>query len=672
MGYHEKISIPPPLDQIPTSDFNIPDVISKNSTAVNANSRPAVRKPTEENKPILQCGQCDFTANLNRAIKTHMMKNHSVPPASPFSCDMCDYRTTENASLTLHLLDAHMKRTPEISVDKLQSFHCEICTFTALKESTLRDHIKAKHEPPPVQPISLQCELCPYVAPLKINMRRHIAVTHAKIQCDQCHFTSSSQFHLALHKEQAHSQTQPPKDQLFPCSLCGITFSIQYDLDSHIRRRHCPQQEETTSSNQTPNHTLAMVLEEQIDMAQSLKELKASIDAQLSEIRNDQETFRDDIKQLVKDNTVTHSSFNRFEKLQSNIDSQVLSISNFISTFVKTPAPAPSVPMPTAASGSPAPPYSGSPANAPAAPHQHPSSLESPCLSQLPPPAEPTRRTSVVPPSTKAPVFSTSRPSVRLPTFKRHKVLFLTDSIGSMADYRHLEEATNSMIYREEAFGAQYKADAFRPQDNFADVSMHAPSKRNYSYAILQGSSTDITNLDTSALGFGNFDFLKQEVFIASQNMIAAARNILLRYPGVKKVLILDRTPRFDPETADPTQLKSKLSEYGNKVFRDELEKCDVKNKISIGSHILPKQLLQNIYGHPARQGYDGIHPYGQDGRNFLTRSLCNSFQTFLSEHSREHHNHVIPSRTTTHGFNLFSIITSCVFFNIFIPCYSH
>ena len=178
---HEKTSIQPPLDQIPTSDFNIPDVISKNSTAVNANSRPAVRKPTEENKPILQCGQCDFTANLNRAIKTHMMKNHSVPPASPFSCDMCDYRTTENASLTLHLLDAHMKRTPEISVDKLQSFHCEICTFTALKESTLRDHIKAKHEPPPVQPISLQCELCPYVAPLKINMRRHIAATHAKI-----------------------------------------------------------------------------------------------------------------------------------------------------------------------------------------------------------------------------------------------------------------------------------------------------------------------------------------------------------------------------------------------------------------------------------------------------------------------------------------------------------
>ena len=216
-----------------------------------------------------------------------------------------------------------------------------------------------------------------------------------------------------------------------------------------------------------------------------------------------------------------------------------------------------------------------------------------------------------------------------------------------MADFRHLEEATNTMIYREEAFGAQYNADAFRPLDNFTDVSRHAPSKRNYSYVILQGSSTDITDLDTSAPGNANLDFFKQQVFISSQNMVAAARNILLNYPGVKKVLILDKIPRFDPETVDPTQLKSKLSEYGNRVFRDELEKCDVKNKISIASHILPEQISQDIYGHPARQGYDGIHPYGQDGRNFLTRSLCNRFQTFLGDCSREHHNHVIPSRRT-------------------------
>ena len=85
------------------------------------------------------------------------------------------------------------------------------------------------------------------------------------------------------------------------------------------------------------------------------------------------------------------------------------------------------------------------------------------------------------------------------------------------------------MIYPEKAFGASYKPDALRPNDNFTYVSTNAPSKRKYKYAVLQGSSTDITNLDTSAGKMENFEFLKQEVFIASQNMICSARNILLK-----------------------------------------------------------------------------------------------------------------------------------------------
>ena len=75
------------------------------------------------------------------------------------------------------------------------------------------------------------------------------------------------------------------------------------------------------------------------------------------------------------------------------------------------------------------------------------------------------------------------------------------------------------MIYREKAFGAQYKPDAFKPNANFAYVSMNASSKCDYKYAVFQGSTTDITNLDTSS-GTANYEFNKQEVFIASQNMI--------------------------------------------------------------------------------------------------------------------------------------------------------
>ena len=199
------------------------------------------------------------------------------------------------------------------------------------------------------------------------------------------------------------------------------------------------------------------------------------------------------------------------------------------------------------------------------------------------------------------------------------------------------------MIYIEDAYGAEYKPDAFRPHENFNYVSNTAPSKRIYNYAILQGSSTDITYLDTAQVNHAQMEFLKQEVFIASQNMVSAARNIILKNPGVEKVLILDRTPRFDLPSADPNQLKSILSEYGNKVFRDVLENCDVKAKISIASHTLPSELQQNLYGHPDRRGYDGIHLNGPDGRNHYTRSVCNILQRFLSKTAREPHHHTIP-----------------------------
>ena len=81
---------------------------------------------------------------------------------------------------------------------------------------------------------------------------------------------------------------------------------------------------------------------------------------------------------------------------------------------------------------------------------------------------------------------------------------------------------------------------------------------------------------------------------MASRNMISAARNIILGNPGIKKVLILDRTPRFDTKEADPTNLKHKLSEYGNKIFRDKLDKSDVKIQILIAAHSLPTQFQDN------------------------------------------------------------------------------
>ena len=119
--------------------------------------------------------------------------------------------------------------------------------------------------------------------------------------------------------------------------------------------------------------------------------------------------------------------------------------------------------------------------------------------------------------------------------------------------------------------------------------------KLYYSFAILQGVSSDITNLDTEPGNSAHLEFLKQSVFVACQNMISAAQNIIFQNPSIERVLILGCAPRFDTVSFDPAQLKSNLAQYANKVLSDELERCDAKAKITIGYHSLPNKLQQNI-----------------------------------------------------------------------------
>ena len=53
--------------------------------------------------------------------------------------------------------------------------------------------------------------------------------------------------------------------------------------------------------------------------------------------------------------------------------------------------------------------------------------------------------------------------------------------------------------------------------------------KHDFKYVVLQGATTDVTNLNTANIPNGNIKFLKQEVLVASRNMISAARNIIIR-----------------------------------------------------------------------------------------------------------------------------------------------
>ena len=174
-------------------------------------------------------------------------------------------------------------------MNKLKTLQCPKCTFASTHQSTLDDHLLQAHPDVSVLPTvnpsyGYQCELCPFIAKLQINLKRHLATTHPKLRCDKCKFASSSEFSLFLHHENEHkNEKEPVHLPTFTCDLCGMTFSQAQDLDSHIQRRHS-HYEAPSAPPQAPsnNHGLSLILEEQIDMSQTLKSFKESIQAQLS------------------------------------------------------------------------------------------------------------------------------------------------------------------------------------------------------------------------------------------------------------------------------------------------------------------------------------------------------------------------------------------------------
>ena len=662
--------------------------------------------PTKD-VPCVLCGKAFSSPS---AATNHIQTEHEI------ICANCGDVFYDKYDLNLHILSNHNRggssmitHSPDHSAEQIdrlshmlileamansideQELTVEYCNLAPTTKDGINNHPPPLHEETTV-PKSFECDHCPLTLPSHRSLNDHVSSYHTRFNCDLCDLVTTSQNELIQHKEQVHTSLGSSVHPNYSCALCGISFSLSDDLEAHIQRRHvfppdspAERSEHHCLPNAYQNHTQARLLEEQVDMALSLKHFQDTTIAQLSEIRETQEVFKESLKTILENFASTHSIMSdNLAKLQTNIDK----LSTTITSSTSSPPPPVSVPPrsfcpstnegdntsiqslenPTITNSTSKKSIDSSHSTSPSCyPTPHPPSntynpSSSSSHSTLPPsrisPSYPTTTRTSPPQHMKSQSNGNASLSVkasRLPTSRRPKVLFLADSIGSNADIRHLEEATNTLIYVEKAFGAAYKADAQRPNNNFMHAAMNAPTKREYSYAILQGSCTDITNLDIKSVD-KNYEFFKQEVAIASKNMISAARTILLRNPEVKKVLILDRIPRFDID--DPFQVKNELSEYGNAVFRQELDKSDHKDRIFLASHSLPNVFQENLYGHPSDYNVDGIHLNGPDGRNFYTRSLCNILQTFFHEFSRESHNHLIPN-TKSSNQNITSLHSS-------------
>ena len=95
---------------------------------------------------------------------------------------------------------------------------------------------------------------------------------------------------------------------------------------------------------------------------------------------------------------------------------------------------------------------------------------------------------------------------------------------------------------------------------------------------------------------------------------------------GLEKVIILKRIFRCDTVKNDPSQIKAKMSEFGNRVLEDMwLTRGCPKSIVITGQPLeCEGELRISRYGVPTTNDYDGIHMRGKLATQHYTGSMIN------------------------------------------------
>ena len=129
----------------------------------------------------------------------------------------------------------------------------------------------------------------------------------------------------------------------------------------------------------------------------------------------------------------------------------------------------------------------------------------------------------------------------------------------------------------------------------------------------MQASSVDLTNLPEDA----SEEYARQTALISSSNMITAAKAVLRNNPQIKKVIVMQTTPRFDS--------KHSLNKYAQEMLFEAKAKVQ-DDKIVIGKHTLDCEddgLRASRFGDIRKPYVDGIHLKGSSGKMAYTRSVA-------------------------------------------------
>ena len=201
----------------------------------------------------------------------------------------------------------------------------------------------------------------------------------------------------------------------------------------------------------------------------------------------------------------------------------------------------------------------------------------------------------------------------------KQKVLFAGDSLSRKLNMSVVKNVTNMEFKRCEA-------SSIANTNGLVDIVPRELQNDNYSYLILQGGTSEITNLDINNDTLNNLNELKDIVKTSSEKLYNLAEKSIEQNDSLQKIIILKRMFRCDIEMNGQKQMLQKLSEYGNRVLEDTWLSRGCPDNIAIVGQGLECEgtLKTDRFGSLSNGNFDGIHMNGKLGVQHYTGSLIN------------------------------------------------
>ena len=234
----------------------------------------------------------------------------------------------------------------------------------------------------------------------------------------------------------------------------------------------------------------------------------------------------------------------------------------------------------------------------------------------------------------KAHTLDQMKKHMKVRHFCDRKLLYVGDSVTMNVNFGLLERESQTAIRAVEANGTDSGCNTGNTAA-FIDVIDDELKKDKFNTLVMAAGPTEISKLEMTKTS--DAMLLREETVDIAKKVVSIAEAALENFPDLEKVILIRATPRFDPPSMDPAQLKPQLALLADSVLFGLWCESRYKDKIVLGNHDLSEWSKHNhsdIYGHSLNTGHDGVHLTGRLGRTVLTRSLLSVLRTYLTKKS--------------------------------------